>query len=266
VNKTANKVTIRTAPASHGVAWLVDSFAIFSKNWLAWIGVVIFIFVMKIATLFLPFIGSIAMQILTPVFIGGLMFGCQAADRGEGFVFEHLFAGFSNEFLRLALIGVIQLAGTFLIFIVCGVILFFLVGGMETLINIYHALQSAVAENDINRLIEVSSGMTLFILVDVLIGLALYVPLLVLIWFAPALIILDNQDIISAMKNSFTGCMNNVIPYLVYGVIGLIFCILASIPLGLGWLVLIPMMIISVYLAYKDIYIKVKTESGQAES
>lgn len=262
MNDTAQPLRVRIAPAGNGADWLVDGFAIFSKNWLAWIGIVLFILVLKVATLFIPVVGRMALQILTPVFIGGLMLGCRSQDRGEGFLFEHLFAGFSNRFMQLAAIGVIQLVGTFMILVVCGLILFLLIGGMDTLLNIYHAMQNAVTENDINRVIQATSGMTLLLLVVVLIGLSLYLPLLVLVWFAPALIILDNLDVITAMKYSLTGCVKNVIPYLIYGVVGLIFSIIATIPLGLGWLVLIPVMIISIYLAYKDIYFNIKAEGG----
>lgn len=254
MNQSGHAANIRTAPASHGIDWLVDSFAIFSKYWLAWLVIDVIIIVLKIATFFIPFIGGVVMQILMPVLMGGLMLGCRAQDRGEPFLIEHFFSGFSNRFLQLATVGVIQLSGIFLILIFCGLMLFLVIGGVDTVMGIYQAAQNAILAQDMNRLIEVTSGMSLIILAVALTGLALYVPLLVLVWFAPALIILDNQDVITAMKNSFIGCMKNVIPYLLYGIIGLVFSIVASIPLGLGWLVLIPMMIISIYLAYKDIF------------
>lgn len=254
MNESPQPLRIRIAPAGRGADWLVDGFTFFSKNWLAWTGVVIFILVLKIATLFIPVVGRMAMQILMPVFTGGLMLGCRSQDRGEGFSFEHLFAGFSNRFMQLAALGVVQLAGTFLILVACSVILFFLAGGMDTMMNMYHSIQHAVTQNDVNRILQAASGMSLMLLVAVLIGLSLYLPLLILVWFAPALVILDGMDVISAMKYSFIGCVKNFVPYLVYGVVGLVFSIVASIPLLLGWLVLIPVMIISIYLAYKDIY------------
>jgi uncharacterized membrane protein len=56
------------------------------------------------------------------------------------------------------------------------------------------------------------------------------------------------------MKASFMGCLKNILPFLVYGVIMFGLAIVASIPLALGWLVLGPMTIASVYTAYRDIY------------
>jgi uncharacterized membrane protein len=48
--------------------------------------------------------------------------------------------------------------------------------------------------------------------------------------------------------------VKNILPFLIYGLISLGFGILASIPLGLGWLVLAPVIGTSIYTSYRDIY------------
>jgi uncharacterized membrane protein len=48
--------------------------------------------------------------------------------------------------------------------------------------------------------------------------------------------------------------MRNVPPFLVYGMLGILFAIVASIPFGLGWLVLLPVYAASMYASYKDIF------------
>jgi uncharacterized membrane protein len=58
----------------------------------------------------------------------------------------------------------------------------------------------------------------------------------------------------TAMKASFVGCLKNVLPFLFYGVIALVASAIASVPLLLGWLVLGPVLFISVYTGYRDIY------------
>jgi uncharacterized membrane protein len=58
------------------------------------------------------------------------------------------------------------------------------------------------------------------------------------------------------MKASFTGCLRNVVPFLVYGIVGFVLAIVATIPLGLGWLVLGPVFAASVYTGYRDIYLR----------
>jgi len=253
---SAKSYMIKSAPAGRGIDWLVDSFAIFSNNWLAWIGVVVFLSGLSLLSNLFPLLAGLFLLLVSPVFIGGLMVGCAAVDHGEDFTFEHLFSCFSLRFNRLLLVGVVHILGVVIILVICGGILISVVGGKSEVFETLTAIQSAIEALDVVRISELIIPYLQILLLVELIALALYVPLLVLVWFAPALIVLDNIDPVQAMKDSFTGCMKNMMPYLVYGIIGLIFSVIATIPLGLGWLVLGPMMIASIYLAYKDIYQK----------
>jgi uncharacterized membrane protein len=74
------------------------------------------------------------------------------------------------------------------------------------------------------------------------------------LWFAPALVVLRGMAPIEAIKESFLGCLKNVLPFLVYSIVLMVLGIVAAIPLGLGWLVLGPTLIASVYVSYRDIY------------
>jgi uncharacterized membrane protein len=58
------------------------------------------------------------------------------------------------------------------------------------------------------------------------------------------------------MKESFQGCLKNALPFLIYGLVGLVAAVVAAIPFGLGWLVFGPVLMASVYTAYKDIYLE----------
>jgi uncharacterized membrane protein len=73
-------------------------------------------------------------------------------------------------------------------------------------------------------------------------------------WFVPALVALRRDPPIAAMTASFSGSLANVLPMLVYSLVGLVLAIAASIPLGLGWLVLGPVIGGSVYASYRDIF------------
>lgn len=86
------------------------------------------------------------------------------------------------------------------------------------------------------------------------VGFALYLPLLMLIWFAPLLVVFHDLNPLEAMKQSFFACVSNWLPFLVYGVIVLVFWFIASIPLFLGLVVLLPVLICSLYASYKDIF------------
>ncbi len=73
-------------------------------------------------------------------------------------------------------------------------------------------------------------------------------------WYAPALVVFRNDEPLAAMKASFDACLVNMMPMLVYSLLGLVFAIGASIPFGLGWFVLGPVFAASVYASYKDIF------------
>ncbi|HSD52834.1 MAG TPA: BPSS1780 family membrane protein, partial [Burkholderiales bacterium] len=92
------------------------------------------------------------------------------------------------------------------------------------------------------------------VLLASLIALALGVPVYMAIWFAPALVALNEFEPLQAIKASFGACLKNIVPFLLYGVILFALAIVASIPLGLGWLVLGPVLAASVYTAYRDIF------------
>jgi uncharacterized membrane protein len=91
-------------------------------------------------------------------------------------------------------------------------------------------------------------------LIALLVALALLVPLLMAYWFAPALVVLRNMTAMEAMKLSFVGCLRNIWPFLVFGVIAFVLTMIAMIPFGLGMLVLVPVLNASIYLGYKDIF------------
>jgi uncharacterized membrane protein len=73
-------------------------------------------------------------------------------------------------------------------------------------------------------------------------------------WFAPALVMLQDQSAPRAIGQSFKGCLKNMVPFLVYGIIVFFLGILTALTLGLGALVLGPVLLCSVYVAYRDIY------------
>jgi uncharacterized membrane protein len=92
------------------------------------------------------------------------------------------------------------------------------------------------------------------VLLGILFFLLLLLPLIMAIWFAPALVMLGGANPGAALKASFAGCLRNLIPMLIYGAIGIVLAIIASIPFALGWLVLAPVALASIYASYCDIF------------
>ena len=229
----------RTVPAENGWKWIVEGWNLFKRQPGMWIALIVVFIVISIVLAFIPVLGSLVSMVLGPVFAAGLVIGCRAQDEGGELKIEHLFAGFRGRFGTLAAIGSLYLVATVVIV---------LVAGLVTGVKVFSLLGGG--ESDPGAII--SAAFTL--LLAMLIVLALMLPVLMAIWFAPSLVAFHQLGAIEAMKASFIGCLKNMVPFLIYGLVLLVASVIASIPFGLGWLVLGPVIAASMYTAYRDIY------------
>ncbi len=236
----------QTVAAGNGTKWIGESWTLFTKSPGIWIVNIILLFVMMMFLAFVPLLGQLISNLLMPIIIGGLMLGCRSLDAGGPLQIEHLFAGFKEKAGPLAILGLIMLAATIVIFMIVGAVLLGVFGA-----SIFGAFgdQNAMAG------LMATYGL-MFMLVFLLLIMAISIPLAMAFWFAPALIVFHDLEPIPAMKNSFKGCLRNFIPFLLYGIVFFVLMILAIIPLGLGFFVIVPMIYASMYTAYKDIFLK----------
>jgi hypothetical protein len=229
----------RQVAAGQGWQWIVEGFGLFKKSPVIWVVLVIILFLIAIALHFIPILGPLVFYILSPVFLGGVMMGCKAQQNSEELEIAHLFAGFKKNTNALIALGGIYLVGQIIILAVM-----FILGG-SAIISLMKG-----GEPDLAAMTAAMSGAILAVLV----GLALYVPLAMALWFAPALAIFNNMQPVPALKSSFDACLKNIVPFLIYGIAILVLALIASIPLFLGFLVLTPVIFASVYISYRDIY------------
>ncbi len=234
---------IRTVEAGRGAGWLGDGFDYFKRSAGAWIAITVVIFVIFIALNFIPVIGGLAGQLLGPVFSAGILLGCKSMDEGGEMELGHLFKAFSLNPGPLIVVGALYVAAMIILGIFMVILAFVLLGGMDTITQLMNQDATGLLQN------------LPMLLVVMLVGLGLYVPVLMGLWFAPALVALGGMSVQDAVSGSFTGCLRNILPFLIWGIIGLMLFIVAIIPMGLGLLVLIPMLWASTYVAYKEIFV-----------
>lgn len=235
---------IKTVEVDRGAAWLIEGFDYFKKAAGAWIGITVLLFVFSLIVAALPY-GNLIYQLITPIFIGGLVLGCRELDEDKPFSVNFLFAGFSGPAAQLVSVGALYVAGMVAIMLLLMLLAMTIFGGMDF-------IRGLMSGNIM--VIQHMQGNPINILLLLLIGLAIYVPLLMALWFAPALVVLNGLSAVNAMIASFNGCLKNVVPFLIYGLVGLVLTIIATIPLMLGWLILVPMIIASIYISYKEIF------------
>ncbi len=208
---TGGPITPRVVAAGAGATWWAEGWRTFTSQIGTWIGIVILYVVISMLLSRVPYIGGVAQWLLTPVFVGGIMLGCNALDRGERLRVSHLFDGFKGaHFTSLLIVGVFNIVLTALAVVVAVVIIAAGVG-LSGMMNL-----DQFADDPWKMLGEF--GLVTFLLV--LLMLVVVAVIAMANWFAPSLIVLGEARPLEAMVLSFRASLRNWVPFLVYGAIG----------------------------------------------
>jgi len=237
----------RQLAAGDGIGWWGESWRIFCAAPTTWLGILVLFVVLSIALVLVPIVGSLIHTVLTPVFAGGVMLGCHALARGEPLRVGHLFEGFQgSRFAPLCVLGLIWLALIFVVAVIMVATTFVTLGAS----GLAAIMDFGTANLDYSAL--ASAGISLAVVGLIALTLALLVAMAY--WFAPALVVLNGETPVNALRKSFAASMRNIGAFLLYGIIYIGLAIVASIPMGLGWLVLGPMVVGSCYAGWRTIF------------
>lgn len=243
IEKTENTAGTSTVaisrPIGEGWAWIKDAFALFKPNAFLWIGLFIVYFIVLIVCSIIPLLGMILSYIIGPLLMAGIAQCAYDQDTRGEFEIGTLFSGFSHQTGRLIAAGFIMLG----LIIVCM---------LPMIITMGAAFMGSMATENIDP--EQMQGIGTTAILGVLITLALVIPATMAYWFAPILIKLNDVRPFEAFKLSFFACLKNILPLLWYSIIATVLVIVGLIPLGLGLLVVLPVLVIAMYTSYKDIF------------
>ncbi len=236
--------------AKTGLQWIKKGYALFMKAPLLWIVLVVILFIAAAALSSIPVIGEPLTSLLMPVVVIGLMAGCQSLEKGDELELAHLFSGFQKQTSSLVTLGGIALVSQYLIF---GAMI--LLGG-STLVGILTGKQAA----DPAVLQQALAGAG----TAILLGSVLFTLLLMSMQFAPMLVYFRNVAPIAAMKLSLKAFTRNVGAMFLYGMAFMLLALLASMPMMLGWLILMPMVFTTMYAGFCDIFPDEKQQNSDA--
>lgn len=240
----------RTVGASVGVEWLTSAWRLFIAAPMMWIVLIILYAVFFVVLAFIPGIGSLLGYLLYGVIGAGWLAASHAVANGEKLEIDLIFSGFKRSTSPLFVLGAIYAGGLVAILILMAIFLAIGLGASGAI--------GAIMSGDSSALASIAGASVMTFLLAVLIGLALLVPLMMALWFAPALVYFHNEPPLDALKTSFFACLKNMLPFLVYGIVLLILAIVAAIPLMLGFLVVGPLALISSYTTYRSIFTEVE--------
>jgi uncharacterized membrane protein len=259
----------RGVTLGEALSWIPRSWKLFRQAPLMWILAVLIFVIAAVILQLAPIIGSIAVNLLQPLYFAGFAVACRRLEIGEDFEIEHLFAGFRTRSTDLIIVGAIMLVGSFAIMALCA-LMFVAFAGWAVVTGFI----GAVMANNAHQAAELIMGLWLPFLLTVLVSLLFFIPLLAAYWYAPYLVLMNAVKPVAAMKASLMACIRNFFPMLVYGIAMFVLFIVVAIPAVvpiLGWLVsalaylvLFMMSVTAVYSSYRDIFTEEVSRPGGA--
>jgi hypothetical protein len=254
----------RVVPAPSGARWLAEGWRMLRASPLAWPGIVFAYLLMTQIVALVPLIGFAIALGLVPVFTTGLMGAARAASLGAVPNFSMLFDGFRQELRPQLILGAVYLALTLAAF------------GIALYADGTGALRQVFLEGAGEKASDAD-------LVSAVVPLALvYLPVLLLFWFAPQLAAWHSTGAAKALFFSFFACLLNWRAFLVYAAVTAVFAFalpvfaLQLLVAVTGWkiipgvalvpvaLVVLPTLYGSYYASYRDVFVPPSETPPQA--
>jgi len=203
VNDAARDIPFTRHDAGRGALWLKDAYGMLSLHRVPWLMLLLLYYLVLGIVDLVPYIGQLTVPILKPVFAVGFLAAAWTQERGGTPELRLLFQGFRSNLRALLPLGVFLLVG-----ITIAVLATALVDGGQ-LVDVL----SGRAKLDENTL---ASGRVQFAM---LFAAVCALPVLLAMWFAPALIVFQDCGAARALATSLRAALANWRPMAVYGLL-----------------------------------------------
>lgn len=233
---------IRSVPPGRGWQWIVEAFALFRRNPLIWLVLNLILLAIGWVLGKVPVVGSYVLYLLAPLFLAGIMTACRDLESGGDIEIGHLFRGFRQNTTQLVTLGGVHLVGQV---VISGLMLS--IGGPE--------FREIAQGGQMGNPAAISPEARDRILLALLVSLSLYLPLALAVWFSPALAILNDQPGFRAIVFSLIAGLRNLLPFLVYSLASTVLLVLAVLPFGVGLVLWLPVMVLTMYTSYRDVFV-----------
>jgi len=244
---------IRKVDATQGWRWLVGGLLLFRKDPARWVMLIGLLFIGSRVLLAIPWVGLLVV-LITPNFLAGLIHGAQALEQGKPLRLGYLASGFLKNAGQLVTLGGVSLLGHFLMLVAMTTV------AGAALSDVVQTMSTGAITNETVAAMRVAAPR---LLLSVLVGLAIALPVMLAVWFAPMLVFFDDAQPVRAMVLSLWACLRNILPMFVYmvAVLGPLF-VMMHIGVALtrqpdmGIWLLAPVLVPSLYVSYRDIFVQ----------
>jgi uncharacterized membrane protein len=229
----------RTVSAGRGAAWIGDAWRLLKAQPGMWAASLILLFAAYLFASMIPVVGFFS-QLLVPFAYAAIALAAAEQRRTGNFELKVLWSSFEKHTVPLLVVGAVSFMATVVFLIVLAIFV-----GSEVI-----GAMMGTSEPD------PSTYQTTKFWLAFLIGLALALPIGFATYLAPQLIVLHDQPPIEAMKMSLAGCIKNILPGIVFGILTLLLLLASMITLFLGLLISLPILAITNYTVYRDIFVE----------
>lgn len=189
--------------ASHGALWLRTAFAMLSAHRVRWLLLLLAYYVIIVAIDLVPWVGPFVWPFLKPVFAVGFLAAAWSQERGELPAIAHLFRGFRANLRALLPLGFVFVVG------ITGAVVAtsFVDGGklLEVLAGAARPDETFLGRGDVQA--------------AMLLGALCALPVVLALWFAPALVVFQDCPAGGALATSLRAALANWRPVAVYGLL-----------------------------------------------
>ncbi len=229
----------RKLAADRGTTWLTGGFKMVFAQVGPWLLLTLVLGVIFIVLGLIPIVGLVV-NLLMPVFIGGMLIAARRQAEGGTVEIGDIFGGFKEKFGPLIIVGLLMFVMS-LVLLLCLIVPIL---GMS--------LSQAWITGDAEALAGRIGTILLVFPGVVLIGAVVSAAW----WLAPALIVFHDIAPVEAMKRSFIATLKNWAPVLIFSLLTMLAMFCGMLLIGLGLFIVMPALATATYLAYRDIFIQ----------
>ena len=229
-------IRVAELPAARGTGWIGQAFNLFRQAPLAWIGLCAGWLAIWFGLLMVTILGPVAGNLLQRVFFAGFAIAAFKQTAGEPVTMGELFGGFRRNLRGLVQVGLIMV----------------FVQYASLILMRWLGLPAWPADQPFDMLKYAEMLRETWWVLAAGFGVAAIAS--GALWFAPQLLVFHNMPVTHAVRWSVYAALANVGAMLVYGTLLMLMFFVAWIPFGIGMLVALPVMVISTYTSYREIF------------
>mgnify|MGYP006268931251 CR=1 FL=1 len=233
---------IRHVDVDHGVRWFSEGWSLFLARPGFWMLAALLQTLLIMLVLLVPLLGQVGAHLLIPILSAGLMVVAERIQTHQPVTVAEAFTGFREHAPAVVNVGVWYMLGWMLI-----VALGLLLGGGAALSGM--AVGMEMHYEWLGTIISVFG-----IMLAIMVSLLLVLPLVMSVWLAPSLAVFHDIPAMQAMKHSFRASWRSLPAFIVAFFLVTLMLFLTILTLGLGLLVVIPILAGSTYAAYCDLF------------